>query len=76
MQDFLSMERAAYNMLRAGMDAGSIKAILRERYRVKNARWCQSAINQAKAIMTSQEDGIKYRIEQCDEKIRNTESKM
>jgi hypothetical protein len=73
---FSSMERTAYNLLRAGMDAGTIKAILRERYGVKNARWIQSAINQARAVMASQEEGIKYRIEQCEEKARNTKEKM
>jgi len=74
---FSSMERTAYNMLRAGIDgAGTIKAILRERYEVKNARWCQSAINQARAVTASQEEGIKYRIEQCEEKISNTKEKM
>ncbi len=56
---FSSMERTAYNMLRAGMDAGAIKAILRERYSIKNARWIQSSINQARAVMNSQEEGIK-----------------
>jgi IS605 OrfB family transposase len=50
---FASMERTAYNMLRAGMDAGAIKAILRERYGMKNARWIQSAINQARAVFGS-----------------------
>jgi hypothetical protein len=73
---FSSMERTAYNLLRAGMDAGTIKATLRERYSVRNARWCQSAINQARAVMSSQEEGIKYRIEQCEEKVRNTREKM
>jgi len=73
---FCSMERTAYNLLRAGMDAGAIKAILRERYGMKNARWIQSSINQAKAVMNSQEEGIKYRIEQCEEKARNTKEKM
>jgi hypothetical protein len=73
---FASMERTAYNMLRDGVGAGAIKAILRERYSVKNARWIQSAINQARAVTASQEEGIKYRIEQCEEKARNTESKM
>jgi hypothetical protein len=70
------MEKTAYNMLRAGMHAGTIKAILRERYSVRNARWIQSAINQARAMMASQEEGIKYRIEQCEEKVRNTKEKM
>jgi IS605 OrfB family transposase len=73
---FCSMERTAYNMLRVGMDAGTIKAILRERYEVKNARWIQSSINQARAVMASQEEGIKYRIEQCEEMIRNMREKM
>jgi hypothetical protein len=73
---FSSMERAAYNVLRDGVGAGTIKAILRERYSVRNARWCQSAINQARAVIVSQEEGIKYRIEQCEEKVRNTKEKM
>jgi hypothetical protein len=54
---FSSMERTVYNVLREGMDAGTIKAILRERYGVKNARWIQSSINQARAMMVSQEGG-------------------
>jgi hypothetical protein len=73
---FSSMERTAYNVLREGVGAGAIKAILRERYGVRNARWCQSAINQARAVTASQEEGIKYRIEQCEEKISNTREKM
>jgi hypothetical protein len=73
---FSSMERTAYNVLRDGVGAGAIKAILRERYSVRNARWIQSAINQARAVMASQEEGIKYRIEQCEEKARNTKEKM
>jgi hypothetical protein len=73
---FSSMERTAYNTLREGVGAGAIKAILRERYGVRNARWCQSAINQARAVTASQEEGIKYRIEQCEEKARNTREKM
>jgi len=43
MQNFLLYGEDS--MLRANMDAGSIKAILRERYGMKNARWIQSAIN-------------------------------
>jgi transposase len=73
---FSSMERTAYNVLREGVGAGAIKAILRERYSLKNARWCQSATNQARAVTASQEEGIKYRIEQCEEKISNTREKM
>ncbi len=73
---FCSMERTAYSMLRAGMDAGAIKATLRERCGVKNARWCQSAINQARAVMESQEEGIRYRVGQCREKAGNTKEKM
>jgi hypothetical protein len=70
------MERTAYNMLRKGNGAGTTKTILRERYSIRNARWIQSSINQAKAVMNSQEEGIKYRIEQCEEKVRNTKEKM
>ncbi len=73
---FCSMERAAYNLLRDGVGAGGIKGILRERYGVWNARWIQSAINQARAVMESQEEGIQYNIEMCSEKVRNMREKM
>ncbi|MDE1854309.1 MAG: hypothetical protein KGI38_11270 [Thaumarchaeota archaeon] len=73
---FSSMERTAYNLFRDGAKAGAVKAVLRERYRVKNARWCQSAINKASAVMTSQEEGIGFRIEQCREKARNVREKV
>ncbi len=73
---FSSMERAAYNLLREEEAAGAIKRILRERYFVWNARWIQSAINQARAVMESQKEGIQYRIEMCSEKVRNTREKV
>ncbi|MDG7010299.1 MAG: hypothetical protein JRM71_05835 [Nitrososphaerota archaeon] len=72
---FCSMERTAYSLLREGMSAGAVKATLRERYGVKNARWCQSAINQARAVTASQEEGIGYRVEQCREKARDMKEK-
>jgi hypothetical protein len=43
---FCSMERTAYNMLRSDIDVATIKATLRERCGMKNARWIQSSINQ------------------------------
>ncbi len=70
------MERTAYNLLREGEGAGAIKGILRERYHVWNARWIQSSINQARAVMESQEEGIQYTIEMCSEKVRNTRKKV
>ncbi len=73
---FCSMERAAYNLLREGEGAGAIKGILRERYRVRNARWIQSVMNQASAVMDSQEEGIQYSIEICGEKVRNMREKV
>ncbi len=73
---FCSMERTAYNVLRNGVRAGSVKAVFRERYRVENARWCQSAMNQAKAVMESQKEVIRYRIDQCREKARNTRERI
>ncbi len=73
---FSSMERTAYNLLREGEGAGAIKGILRERYCVCNARWIQSAINQARAVMESQEKGIQYSIEMCSEKVRNMREKV
>jgi hypothetical protein len=73
---FSSMERTAYNLLREGAKAGDVKATLRGRYGVMNARWCQSAMNQAKAVVESQEEGIRYRVEQCREKAKNMKVKM
>jgi flavin-binding protein dodecin len=73
---FCSMERTSYNLLRGGMDAAFVKATTRARYSVQNARWIQSAINQAKVVMASQEEGIAYRIEMYTEKVRNMREKM
>jgi IS605 OrfB family transposase len=70
------MERTAYNLLREGTDAASVKATVRARYGVKNARWIQSGINQAEAVVASQEEGISRRIEMFEEKVRNTKEKM
>jgi hypothetical protein len=70
------MERTAYNLLREGMEAASVKATIRAGYAVQNARWIQSAMNQAKAVVASQEEGIAYRIETFEEKVRNTKEKM
>jgi hypothetical protein len=69
------MERTAYNLLRDGVVAASAKGSIRARYGIENARWIQSAINQAKAVLASQEDGIGYRVEMYEEKDRNTEEK-
>lgn len=73
---FCSMERTAYNLLREEEGAGAIKGIVRERYCVWNARWIQSAINQARAVMESQEEGIQYSIEMCSEKVVNMREKV
>ncbi|MDG6907174.1 MAG: hypothetical protein JRN20_15475 [Nitrososphaerota archaeon] len=73
---FPSMERTAYSMRREGKKATEMKFILRERYGIKNARWNQSALNQANATVKSQEEGIKYKIELYKEKIRNTSEKI
>ncbi|MDG6965446.1 MAG: hypothetical protein JRM75_02115 [Nitrososphaerota archaeon] len=73
---FSSMERAAYNLLREDAKEGQVKAVLRDRYGVTNARWCQSATNQAKAAMEAQKEGLRYRIEQCTAKARNEREKM
>ncbi len=73
---FSSIERAAYNLLRDGIGAGSTKAILRERHGVRNTGWIQSAINQARAVIDSQEKGIQYRIQMYGEKVNNTREKM
>ena len=73
---FCSMERTAYGLLRDGIGPAHIRATLRARYGVRNARWIQSAINQGKAVMASQEEGIAYRIEMYEGKIKNTREKM
>jgi hypothetical protein len=73
---FPSMERTAYNLLRDGESAAGTKRILRETHGIKNARWLQSAINQAGAVIGSQEEEIRFRIELYEEKIRNTAEKV
>ena len=73
---FSSMERTAYNFVREGSKANAIKAILRQRYGIQNARWIQSAQNQASAVVQSQVEGIKYKIDQCLKKVQNTKEKI
>ena len=69
------MERTAYNHLREGESPRAIKAFMRERYGVTNARWVQSAISQARSVMESQKETIAYRIEMYEAKIKNTTEK-
>jgi hypothetical protein len=80
---FSSMERTAYNLLRdidkkknEKCASSSIKLLLRERYGIQNARWIQSVLNQANAILNSQQEGIKYKISLYEEKIQNTNEKL
>lgn len=73
---FSSMERSAYNLLREGANSSLATALLRERYAIRNARWVQSAINQAGAVLKSQEEGLLYRIEMYQERIRNSKESM
>lgn len=73
---FSSVERAAYNLLRDGERATTTKRVLRDRYGMKNARWLQSAMNQGRAVMESQEEGIMYKVDLYEEKVRNTSEKM
>jgi hypothetical protein len=69
---FCSMERTSYNLLRDGETPSSAKIVLRRRYKITNARWAQSAINQARAVVVSQREGRTYQIELYEEKVRNT----
>ena len=73
---FSSMERTAYNFVREGSKANAIKTILRQRYGIQNARWIQSVVNQASAVVQSQEEGIKYQIDQYLKKVQNTKEKI
>lgn len=70
------MERVAYNLFLEGAGEGAIKAILRERYCIGNARWIQAAMNQGRAVMSSQGASMKYRVEMYEEKVRNTRESM
>lgn len=72
---FSSMERTAYNLLMEGTNNIATKATLRERYGIRNARWIQSATNQSRAVMVSQEEGVKFRIEMYREKVRNADER-
>jgi hypothetical protein len=73
---FCSMERSSYNLLREGASFSDVRTTLRERYSVKNTRWIQSAVNQARAVMSAQEKQIGYRLEMYNEKMKNTRKKM
>ena len=73
---FPSMERTAYNLLRDDAGETAVVRVLQERYGVTNWKWSESAINQAKSILKSQEEVLKYTIELYEEKISNTKEKI
>jgi hypothetical protein len=76
LRTYSSMERTVYNLLREEMTTPGIKAVVRRRYGVVNARWIQSAIYKAGGVVASQRAVIAYMLESCRDSLKNTKQKL
>jgi len=72
---FSSMVRTTYNQLRQGRRTDEIVKLLQTRY-VENWRWCQWAILQAQATISSQRELLPLYVEMYAEKICRVRIKM
>ena len=76
LRTYSSIERTAYNLLREGMTSPGIKAAVRRRYGVANARWIQSAICKAGGVVAYQQAVIAYMLQSCIDTQKHTKQKL
>ena len=76
LRTYSSMERTVYNLLREGQTTPGIKAAVRRRHGVANARWIQSAVFKAGGVVASQRAVIEYMLESCRDSLKNTKQKL
>jgi len=75
MRRFQAAKRSAYQALRRGEKAGSIVRTLYRRF-FPNARWCQWAVEDAKATLESQREQVKMHVADLEAKIEKSEEKL
>ncbi|RPF49476.1 putative transposase [Thermodesulfitimonas autotrophica] len=72
---FQAAKRSAYQALRRGKETGEIVKTLYEKF-FPNARWCQWAVEDAKAAIESQKELVKMYVSDLEAKIEKSEEKL
>ncbi|WP_066353927.1 hypothetical protein, partial [Fervidicola ferrireducens] len=72
---FQAAKRTAYQALRRGKEPGEIVRDLYNKF-FPNARWCQWAVEDAKATIESQKEQVKMHVADLEAKIEKSEEKL
>lgn len=75
MRRFQAAKRTAYQALRRGKEPGEIVRDLYDKF-FSNARWCQWAVEDAKATIESQKEQVKIHVSDLEAKIGKSEEKL
>ncbi|MGO0122519.1 transposase [Desulfothermobacter acidiphilus] len=75
MRRFQAAKRTAYQALRRGKEPGEIVKNLYRKF-FPNARWCQWAVEDAKATIESQKEQVKMHVSDLEAKIEKSEEKL
>lgn len=75
MHRFQAAKRTAYQALRRGKEAGEIVKELYIKF-FPNARWCQWAVEDARAVIDSQKEQLKMHVADLEAKIERSEEKL
>lgn len=75
MRRFQTAKRTAYQALRRGKETGEIVKDLYRKF-FPNARWCQWAVEDAKATIESQKEQVKMHVSDLEAKIEKSEKKL
>jgi len=75
MRRFQAARRSAYQVLRRGEKPGEIVKDLYEKF-FSNARWCQWAVEEAKATIESQKEQVKMHVADLEAKVEKSQEKL
>lgn len=75
MRRFQAAKRTAYQALRRGKEPGEIVKDLYGKF-FPNARWCQWAVEDAKATIDSQREQVRMHVSDLEAKIEKSEEKL
>jgi predicted transposase len=75
MRRFQAAKRTAYQALRRGEEPGEIVKDLYDKF-FSNARWCQWAVEDAKATIESQKEQVRMHVADLEAKIEKSEEKL
>ncbi|MCG0279035.1 MAG: transposase, partial [Thermanaeromonas sp.] len=75
MRRFQAAKRTAYQALRHGKEPGEIVKDLYDKF-FPNARWCQWAVEDARATIESQKEQVRMHVSDLEAKIEKSEEKL